>query len=205
MDSIWRTLLSLVCCMGALGTVGCSSLGAPKSSIDIPFNELMESRTLKINRYSGMTNLYLIHAVVLAHEVTNAQTQILASDYQWPESRIRDELEKQNQIDSTQTQIFLDFYLPDSSVDDLLEKNSVWRLFLDAGGKRYEGHVEKMKRPFAETLSIFPYHNKWTTPYVVSFAVPVSTAEQGKVVFTLTGPVGSEAMTFDRCIAKENQ
>ena len=180
-----------------LGTSACTSLGAPKSSIDVPFNDLIEARTVKIIRYSGVTNIYQLHATLLSTDVTNAQIDVLARDYEWTHDKMIQERQRTSQEASSQTQVFLDFYLPDSSLDDLLNPNSIWRLFLDCGTKRYEGHVTRMKRPFAELLSIFPYHNKWVTPYVISFAVPLAEAEQSKVVFTVTGPVGSEAIVFD--------
>ena len=95
-----------------------------------------------------------------------------------------------------ETEFFISFFVPERKHDDLHKAKTLWKLFLDANGRRYEGKSSRMKTILSDVVSLYPQHNRWSTPYIVSFPVPVSMIENGGAILTITGPAGSTTLSF---------
>ena len=150
--------------------------------------------------YDGFYATMDFSAVLLNTPTSRARVDQNARIYQWDSDKYKDEKAKAESNLAKQTEVFLSFYVPDRKNDDLNKTKTLWKIFLDANGKRYEGKAEKIKTVIAEVIAIYPQHNRWSTPYKVTFNVPTSYVEASPVKLTLTGPVGSASVDFDPVI-----
>jgi hypothetical protein len=158
--------------------------------------EAIEKQTRKKQVYDGFHATLEFSATLLNSTVTKYQVDQLARIYQWTSEKYADEKAKSESQLSKQTEVFLSFYVPDKKNDDLHKTKTLWKVFLDSNGRRFEGKVEKIKTQLAEVSAIYPHYNRWSTPYRVIFAIPVSQIESYPSKLTLTGPVGSAAVEF---------
>jgi hypothetical protein len=147
--------------------------------------------------YDGFYATMEFSAALINTPASRARVDQNARIYQWDADKYKDEKAKSESNLAKQTEIFLSFYVPDRKNDDLNKSKTLWKVFLDANGKRYEGKVEKMKTLIAEVLALYPLHNRWSTPYKVIFNVPTDLVEAGPTKLTLTGPVGFASVDFD--------
>lgn len=146
--------------------------------------------------YDGFYQVLDISVTLLNTQVSRGQLDQTARLYQWSQ---QDYLNKKSENEtslSKQTQVFMSFFVPERKHDNLTKQSSVWKIFLDAGGKRYEGRVEKVKMIFSEIKVLYPHHSRFNSTYKVVFPVPVSMVESAESSFTLTGPVGSVKINF---------
>lgn len=95
-----------------------------------------------------------------------------------------------------QTEVFVSFYTPEKKHDDLHKNQTLWKIFLDAGGKRYEGKAQKVKLLTSEVQGLYPFHNRFATPYTITFPVPTTALDGKEAKLTITGSVGSVAVVF---------
>jgi hypothetical protein len=165
----------------------------------IPESEF-ESRTetYSANRkiYDGFLQTMEISATLLNTPVSKAQLDQKARIYQWtPEKYASEKAEMESSL-SKETKVFFGFFVPERKHDDLHKPKTLWKIFLDAGGKRYEGKAERLKTIVAEVKSLYPKHNRFYSPYMVIFPVPISLVEFANSKVTITGPVGSTSMDF---------
>jgi hypothetical protein len=157
---------------------------------------LTDKNTVNRKMYDGFNQTFEINATFLKTDLSRAQLDQRARIYQWnvdQYSKSKSELETSL---SKETKIFFDFFVPERHQDDLNKIKTSWRIFLDAGGKRYEGKAEKFKTILADIQSLYPTHNRFFTPYMLTFPVPVSIIENGPSKLTITGPVGSTSIDF---------
>ncbi|MGZ3818786.1 MAG: hypothetical protein ACXVCA_19290, partial [Bdellovibrio sp.] len=116
--------------------------------------------------------------------------------YQWDEKKLAEEKGKVENRLNNETEIFLSFFTPNRKDDNLSKPNSIWKIFLDVNGKRYEGKATKIKLSLSEIESLYPYHNRFYTPYSVTFPVSVRSIEGQPMKFTITGAVDSATLEF---------
>jgi len=137
-----------------------------------------------------------VQAVLLNTAVSRAQLDHKARIYQWNSDQYNSNKAELESSLSKETKIFFDFFVPERKHDDLQKAKTLWKVFLDAGGKRYEAKVERLKTITADVQSLYPTHNRFFTPYVITFPVPISRVETGTSTLTITGPVGSTTLEF---------
>jgi hypothetical protein len=161
------------------------------------------SHELKIERYSagdteyqGFYNNFEYKATILNGPVRDALLKRQAEYFQWDKDKTLSERDKSNQEAATETVLFLSFFTPDRHNDNLADSKTIWRIYLDAGGHRYQGKAKKEKRLLAELEALYPYHTRWNTPYMLSFPVPTNAIETQSSTLTITGPLGSRVVTF---------
>lgn len=164
----------------------------PESEYYSEVSKYTESKKL----YDGMYNKLQFSATLLNTKVSRAQVDNNARIYQWNVDQYANKKSESETSLSKETKVFLSFFVPERKHDDLNKPKTLWRIFLDAGGKRYEGKAAKLKTLLAETQLLYPEHNRWSTPYVITFAVPVSMVENQDAKLTLTGPVVSTSVDF---------
>lgn len=147
--------------------------------------------------YSGLYNTMDLTATILNSRVTTAQTDQMARLYIWDANKYTQEKVKADDKITKETEFFVSFFTPERKHDDLHKNQTLWKIFLDAGGKRYEGKVKKIKLLTEEIQGMYSYHNRFSTPYSVIFPIAARDIESLKdIKLTITGPVGSATLEF---------
>ncbi len=160
------------------------------------YNTLMEDYSTNKKIYDGFYQTMEINTTILNTPISRAQLDHKARIYQWTAEQYATNKGEMESSLSKETKVFFDFFVPERKHDDLNKSKTLWRVFLDAGGKRYDGKIEKLKTIVADVTSLYPTHNRFFTPYVITFPVPVSKVENGPSTLTITGPVGSTTLEF---------
>lgn len=167
------------------------------ANVSSGYMSVVEKYSDKARRYSGFYNTLDIEATVINSQVAQAQLTLKKELSQWDETKTNDEKFKIENKLNQETELFLSFFTPERRNNDLLKTTSMWKLFLDVDGKRYEGKVTKLKKELAEVQALYPYHNRFYTPYTVTFPVPMKTIENKAMKFTITSAVGSATLNFN--------
>ncbi len=161
------------------------------------FQNVISNHTRQKQIYSGLYNSMDITTTLLNSKVMTAQIDQLARLYLWDENKYIQEKAKSEEKLKKETEFFVSFYTPERKHDDLHKNQTLWKIFLDAGGKRYEGKSKKIKLLTEEIQGIYSYHNRFSTPYSVIFPIAVKNIESFKEIkMTVTGPVGSATLEF---------
>lgn len=146
--------------------------------------------------YSGFYNNFEYKATLLNSAIRSALLQKQNDYYQWDRDKFMKERDKSDQEAATETSVFLSFFTPDRKNDNLFDSKSIWRVYLEADGRRYQGKVKRVRSLLAELQTLYPYHTRWNTPYVLSFPVPTNSIESQNSTLTVTGPLGSKTVRF---------
>ncbi|MGE3757118.1 MAG: hypothetical protein AB7H97_05140, partial [Pseudobdellovibrionaceae bacterium] len=152
----------------------------------------------EIKQYSGFENVLQVGAVLLNSKAKMAVVDQKARVFQWSDEQWYKEKVTADSELVKRTEIFVSFFTPSKKQDDLAKKKSVWKVFLDGGGKRYEGKAVKIKSEPAELRTYYPFHNRWSSAYLITFEVATSAIETDESRLTLTGPVGSATLKFQK-------
>jgi hypothetical protein len=160
------------------------------------FDRLIERYSNGDVEYSGLYNNFEYKATILNSVIRDALVEEQTEYYQWDHSKTATERDKANKELASETQVFVSFYTPDRHNDNLADVKTIWQIYLDVGGRRYEGKAKRIKSLLAELQTLYPYHSRWNTPYMVSFAIPTSAIETQESTFTITGPLGTRAVKF---------
>jgi len=160
------------------------------------YETVVENKTKKTEVYDGFYNKLTVQATKLDAEMTESLMAYSAKLSQWNLEKYKEEKNKLIENHSTQTEFFMSFYTPERKHDDLSIKQTSWKVYLDVGGQRYEGKATKVKSLFLDLEAIYPHHNRWSTPYVVSFPVATATTESQKMTITVTGPLATTQLNF---------
>lgn len=163
---------------------------------DSQYRSLIQKFTHSHQAYQGFYNTFDITATLLNAEVRSVQLVRQAHYLGWSHEQLRQEREKSIQDMSSYTRFFLSFYSPESDHDDLHRPQSIWRVYLDWEGQRYEGQIEKVTRKLVELRNLYPHFNRFHSAYEVSFAVPMSAVEGSSVRLVLTSSVGTAELEY---------
>lgn len=183
--------------------VNLSSCVSPHQNPNLPnlisssdYFSTVEDYTETKKEYDGFYQTLELSGTLLNTKVSRAQVDQKARLYQWsPEQYANSKSEVEGSL-SRETKVFVSLFVPERKHDDLGKPKSLWKIFLDVGGRRYEGKAEKMKAVLADVQSLYPHHTRFSTPYMVTFPVPASMVENAESKFTMTGPVSSTALEF---------
>lgn len=160
------------------------------------YEAAVDDYTVRRQVYDGMYAVLEVRATLLNSKVRRGQLDQSARLYQWDATTYQNEKAQMESDLSQKTDVFLSFFTPESKQDNLAKAASSWNVFLDAGGKRYQGKATKMKGLYGEIHALYPMHSRFGTPYKVSFPVPTSIIESADSKLTLTGPIGSTSIDF---------
>lgn len=180
--------------------LGCAQ--APVKNAEVPampekeYKELVAKHTAKTNQYSGFYQTFQADMTILTSELQTAALKQKANFLQWDQRQYNTEREKMLQEASAYSKFFLRFFTPNNEYDDLHKGKTIWRVYLEHGGSRFEGKVKKMTDKFVEIQNIFPHYDRFSTPYEVSFNVPMATIEGGTSKVTLTSSLGTAEFVF---------
>ncbi len=189
------SLLSLCFCL----LQGCAT---PSRTMEIPlisesqYHSIIDQNTKDIQQYDGLNNVLEIHATLLNSSVSMAQVDQNARLFLWDKTRYAEEKATVQKNIQNKTEVFFSFFTPEKAHNDLHKNKTLWRLFLDVNGQRYDGKIVKVKKVLSEIRSLYPQHTQWTTAYMASFDVPTASVDMFPAKMTLTGPVGSASLVF---------
>lgn len=184
----------------ALGLASCATTPENPHGLALmtesDYTKVTENFTEKNQVYSGLYNLMDMSATLINSAVAKAQLEQTARLYQWDAAKMTTEKVKSDENLSKETEIFVSFYTPERKHDDLNKNQTLWKIFMDANGKRYEGKVKKIKLLTDEIRGLYAYHTRFATPYSIVFPVSVRSIENTNIKLTVTGPVGSATVQF---------
>ncbi|MCB0377046.1 MAG: hypothetical protein KDD33_01010 [Bdellovibrionales bacterium] len=162
-----------------------------------PFSEgrsgyvgLIDKYSAGDKQFSGLYQNFEFRTTILNHQVTEAIYNRMQQFYDWSEEDHKKNLSEATNHLEKHTRFWMSFFTPDNKNDNLTTKKSIWKIYLLAGGRRWEGHVLKTNKVYSEAQALFPYHNRWATSYYVDFPVPTSEVEALPLTFVVTGPLG---------------
>lgn len=186
----------------ALNLISCASTTTNRAGLNIMSESAYESVIDKwsdnIENYNGLSNTMSIKATLLNNEAATAQLDQNARLFQWDQITFDNEKKKLETRLGQQTEVFVSFYSPERKWDDLYKSKTLWKIFLDVDGMRFEGKATKIKLLPREIQGLYHYHTSFATPYTVSFPVPASTLDGKTVRLIFTGSVGSATLNFGR-------
>lgn len=176
---------------------------APKTSTNIvgpvansEYMPLIKKWTREHMAYSGFHNTFQLKLTLMTSELQSLAHQRRGHFLQWDLDTARIEREKMFQEKSSQTEVFLAFFSPENDYNDLNKPKSIWKIYLEFEGTRYEGRVRKASEKFVELRELYPYLEKFHTPYFVEFDIPVSAFEDKSLRLTLTSSLGTAQFEF---------
>lgn len=179
---------------------GCASRDGVTAGLELmseaEFQNTVDKFTEHTQQYKGLYNTVDLHATLRNSSVLRAQLEQSARLFQWDRAKFQLEANKTAEKAKSETEIFLAFFTPERKNDDLNKSNTQWRAYLEVDGRRWEGKITKVKGTEAELQGIYPYYSKLSTPYSITFPVPVANVEGKESKFTLTGPVALVVLNF---------
>lgn len=160
------------------------------------YNQLIKKHTRTADQYAGFYQTFQASATILTGEVSAAVLKQRGAFLQWEDRTYQSEREKSVQDGTAYAKFFLKFYSPETDYDDLDKGTTIWKLYLEYGGSRFEGKVRKLREKAVEIQTLFPHMDGFSTPYEVSFNIPMATIENGAPKLVLTSSLGSAEFKF---------
>lgn len=160
------------------------------------YEKVLDKYSAGDTEYNGFYHSFGFHAAILNSDLLEANVRLQTHFYLWDPARAELERDKIFKAAADGTSVFLSFFTPDKKNDNLASDKSIWRILLDVGGKRYVGKVKRLKNNLSEMISLYPFHTRWNTAYLVTFPIPVSQSENQVSKLTITGPMGSRNIDF---------
>lgn len=197
--SIGCTTTMLLGCATAF-LLGCASTITNRAGVNLmsasAYENIVDNWSDHIEDYSGLNNTVTIQATLLGSDVSLAQVDQNARIFQWDQVTYENEKKLAENRMAQETQVFVSFYSPERKWDDLYKSKTLWKVFLDANGQRYEGKVTKIKLLTREIQSLYHYHTSFASPYMISFPVSARSLDGKQVKVVFTGAIGSVIMNF---------
>jgi hypothetical protein len=180
--------------------VSCKTKPGPDPRLDlVPTSQYMDTVDKFSDRaqaYSGLFNTLDVYGTILNSRVLSHQTDQMARIYLWEKEKYDEEIKKMNQSNEEESRFFVSIYTPDRKYHDLNKSKNLWKIFLDVDGRRFEGSAKKMKMLQPEIQGFYHFHTVFSTPYVVTFKVPMTLVQKHLSKMTFTGPIGSASLDF---------
>ena len=170
----------------------------PHSKGKEAYEEKIQRHSAGDKQFAGLYHNFEFRSTVLNEEITKTVHERMNLFYDWSDGESQEKLNKSMEELGRKTKIWLSFFTPDSKNDNLANKVSIWKIYLHAGGARYEGRAYKSNKNFDEARALFPYHNRWSTGYYVDFPVPTNEIEGENLKLVITGPLGRREVNFTR-------
>lgn len=178
----------------------CVSSNVTNSGISVMseanYEALVDKWSDHIENYDGLNNTVTIMATLLNPEMATAQLDQNARVFQWDQLTFDNEKKKLENNMAQQTEVFVSFYSPERKWDDLNKSKTLWKVFLDVNGQRYEGKASKIKLLPREIQSLYHYHTSFASPYTITFPVSARAVDNKPARLIFTGAVGSVTLNF---------
>ena len=161
------------------------------------YEKLFKSRTRRTDQYHGFYQTFQADVTALSTDMLLAGLEQRAHALDWTPTHVASEREALMQDANQRAKFYLRFYSPDRENDDFTKKSSVWQVYLDAAGTRYEGKVRKMTEKLIELQTLYPNQDRFSSAYEVTFDLPMTTVEKSEARrCTLTGNLGTAEFAF---------
>lgn len=184
----------------AVNVISCATTTTNRAGLSIMSESAYEAKVDKwsdhVENYNGLNNTATIKATLLNPEMIEAQLDQNARLFQWDQITFDNEKKNAENRMAQQTDIFVSFFSPERKWDDLYKSKTLWKVFLDVNGQRFEGKVAKIKLLTREVQGLYHYHTSFATPYTVTFPVPAKSLEGKTARLILTGAIGSITLNF---------
>jgi len=172
-----------------------------------PHSEGRESYIKKIQEHSagdkqfaGLYHNFEFRSTILTRDISQTIHNRLNQYYDWSDEEAAEKLQTRMDELNKSTKIWLSFYTPNRKDDNLTKKISIWKIYLMADGRRYEGHASKANKNLSEAKALIPYHTRWATAYYITFPVPTDEIENSDLKLVITGPLGRREADFPRSL-----
>lgn len=162
------------------------------------YNKKIENHSAGDKQFAGLYHNFEFRSTVLTQDISKTIHDRMDIFYDWSEEEAQEKLSQRMNEMQKGTKIWLSFFTPDRKNDNLANKQSIWKIYLYADGKRYEGRAQKANTNFEEAIALFPYHNRWATAYYVEFPVPTADIENTSMKLAITGPMGRREVAFPK-------
>ena len=182
------SLLVVVTCLG------CASV--PHYDGHDEYVKKIEDNSAGDKQFAGLYHNFEFRTTLLSRDVSKAIHERLTLYYAWDEPTASEKWSKIDRDLNEKTTLWLSFFTPESRDDNLANKVSIWKLYLEVDGQRYEGRARRANNNLSEAVALYPYHNRWATAYYVDFPMPTSIIEGRSVKFIITGPLGQRQVKF---------
>lgn len=183
-----------------LGMLACSTVETNNTGLPLmeesEIKQTIEQFSAHQQVYDGLYNAIDMTVTMRNSKVIRAQLAQRARQSQWDRTQFQLETANAEKKAKAETEIFLSFFTPDHKNDDLHKGKTAWKVYLEADGHRWEGKVTKLKFTLAELKAMYPKHNPFGTPYLISFPVGIESVEDKAAKFTVTGPLGAGVANF---------
>ena len=163
---------------------------------DKEYSDIIRRATVKANQYAGLYQTFQADMTIETTEVQTAGLRQRGYFLQWDQKQYNTEREKILQEASAYAKYFLRFFSPEHEYDDLHKGKTIWRVYLEANGQRFEGKVKKLTEKHVEVQTIYPHMDRLSTPDEITFNVPMGTIEQAESKVTLTSSLGNAQYVF---------
>lgn len=197
-----KKILALALFLSACATHETTSTGVQVAT-QSESEKIIDRYTDRVESYNGLYNTLQAAATLHNTPVTTALLDQNTRQFQWDSGKYAAEKLAIEEKLSRETEIFLSFFTPEKKHDDLNKSTSMWKIFLDVNGRRYEGKASKIKLQTIEVQGLYSYHTRFSTPYQLIFPVSVRLIENYPLKLTLTGPAGSAILNFSPVAAAQ--
>jgi len=160
------------------------------------YEDIVRSKTQKVEVYDGLYNQLTVAATRLDGEMTEYSLAYSAKIMQWPLTKYTDEKNKAISKGTQSSDFFVSFYTPERKHNDLASSKSIWKIYMDIDGQRYEGKATKIKGQYSEVQAMYPEHSRWAVGYIVEFPIAAALSDKKPLVLTFTGPVTTTQLRF---------
>lgn len=160
------------------------------------YAELVKKNTRRTDQYSGLYQTFQADVTILTSEVQTEGLKQKALFLQWAPAQYQREREKLTQEGTAYAKFFMRFYSPERDYDDLHKANSIWKVYLEFSGNRFEGKVQRLSDKLIELQTVYPHLDRFSTAYEITFNIPMSTVESGNAKVVLTSSLGNAEFVF---------
>lgn len=169
---------------------------APDAPVAKDYHSVVEAHTKFFRKYDGFYEVFRGHATLITPESQSAILHQKADYLQWDSRKLSSEQEKAQQEMSAQTKIFLQFFAPQTEYNDFAKYNTIWHVYLEIDGRRFEGKAKKAKGKPIEFMAIFPSYDSFSTPYELTFNISTSDVIRHEAKLVLASTLGEGIFTF---------
>ena len=171
--------------------------GTASSTLDnAAYDQLINRYTRHEEQYNGFNERFDVYATMLTNAVQAAILKERGRIYQWTLAQAQDARDKMFQKNSTETQFAVSFFVPNIQLNNLDQPETIWRIYLDAGGNRYIGHAKRRDEPLETIQAMFPYDTRFHKAYVVTFNVPLAVIENQTATLIFASAQGLARLKF---------
>jgi hypothetical protein len=160
------------------------------------YSRMIRKHTSGTDQYRGFYQTFQADMTILTTEVQSASLRQKGNFLQWDMKQYQTEREKTLQESNAYSKFFMRFYSPEKEYDDLHKGKTIWKVFLEFSGNRFEGKVAKMPEKAVEVMTLYPHMDRFSTPYEITFNVPMTTVEQGAAKVILSSSLGQAEFSF---------